>query len=148
MSIKIITVGNKPDRELSNLIDDYIKRIQNVSVEWRYLKHGSGDAKHSKQQESEIILKNISEKDFVLLLDEAGQQLDNLKLSDKLFTQGKDVTIVIGGAYGVSSDIKKRADFIWSLSRLVFPHQIVRLILAEQIYRSYSILIKHPYHHS
>jgi len=148
VSIKIITVGNKPDRDLSNLIDNYTKRIQSTSIEWRYLKHGSGNTSYSKQQESEIILRHVSENDFVMLLDETGRQIKNLELSKKLFESKKPIVIIIGGAFGVSDSVNKRADFVWSLSSLVFPHQIVRLILAEQLYRSYAIHTGHPYHHA
>lgn len=150
MNIKIVTVGNKPSKEITDLIADYTKRLpRNISVTWQYLKHsGASDAKSSKQQESENILRTISDSDYVILLDETGKQLSSTKLSDRLFTTNKDLVFVIGGAYGVDNTIADRANFVWSLSDLVFPHQIVRLLLSEQLYRAYTISVNHPYHHS
>ena len=148
MSIKIITVGNKSSPEMTNLIDEYTKRLpKHIDVQWRFIKHAAGDATSSTHQESENILKMLDIGEYVILLDETGKQLDSPGLSQKLFEQQKDVTIIIGGAYGVTDAVKQRADFVWSLSPLVFPHQIVRLMLAEQLYRAYAISVNHPYHH-
>jgi 23S rRNA (pseudouridine1915-N3)-methyltransferase len=150
MTIKIVTVGSKPSLEISSLITDYTKRLpRTVSVTWQYLKHAKQvDVNNSKQQESESILRAINHDDFVLLLDETGKNINSNKLSKILFKDNNNIVIIIGGAYGVSDKIKQRADYIWSLSNLVFPHQIVRLILAEQIYRAHTINISHPYHHN
>jgi len=149
MTIKIITVGNKSSQTHQAIIDDYMKRFPRyVTVSWTCIKHARGDPSSSISQESENILKKCDSKDTVILLDETGTQLTSLLLSKKLFSGPQDITIIIGGAYGVSEAIKTRADFIWSLSKLVFPHQLVRIMLAEQLYRSYAISIDHPYHHS
>lgn len=149
MTIKIITVGNKPPAAMTSLISEYERRLpHNVNIVWHYLKHGdSGDVHTSKQQESENILSTVKEKQKMILLDEKGKSLDNKKLASLLFTAYEDVTIVIGGAHGVTEVVRQRADIVWSLSELVLPHNIVRLILAEQVYRSYAISIGHPYHH-
>jgi 23S rRNA (pseudouridine1915-N3)-methyltransferase len=148
MNIQIITIGNKPDRQLSEMIDNFTKRLpRTISLDWLYLKHGSGDPAQSMKQESENILKKISPGNSVILLDETGEQLSSPALSEKLFNSAKNVTIIIGGAYGIDQSIFDCADFTWSLSKLVFPHQIVRLVLAEQIYRAHTISINHPYHH-
>jgi 23S rRNA (pseudouridine1915-N3)-methyltransferase len=150
MIIKIVSVGSKPSLEISALITDYTKRLpRTVSVSWQYLKHSKlDDVNNSKLQESESILRAINHDDFVLLLDEKGKNLNSNELSDLLFKNNKNIVIIIGGAYGVSDVVSQRANFIWSLSKLVFPHQIVRLILAEQIYRAHTININHPYHHN
>lgn len=150
MIIKILSVGSKPSQEISSLISDYTKRLPRpVSVTWKYLKHAKqNDVSTSKLQESENILRAIDKSDYVILLDETGKNINSEKLSRLLFENNKSVVFVIGGAYGVSDVIKNRADFVWSLSELVFPHQIVRLILSEQIYRAHSISVSHPYHHS
>lgn len=148
MNINIITVGSKPDSNLSQLINDLSKRFNSkLSLNWHYIKNGQGDTKSSINSESEEILRKISKDNYVILLDESGEQLTSPQLSQKLFSSQKDITFIIGGAYGVSPIIFDRSDFIWSLSKLVFPHQIVRLILTEQIYRAYTISISHPYHH-
>jgi len=149
MKITIISVGSRPPHTIQSQIDDYQKRLpKHVRLQWVFVKNGSGsDPVHSKQQEAEMILKNIPERTTVILLDESGVQLDNPALSKRLFS-GKDQCIIIGGAYGVTQRIFERSDLIWALSPLVFPHQLVRLIAAEQIYRSYAISVGHPYHHS
>ncbi len=149
MTIKIITVGSKSSTTHQSLIDDYSKRFpRNISVTWHYIKHGAGDQSSSITQESETILKTINKKAKVILLDETGVQISSPQLSRKLFVDSQDITFIVGGAHGVSEEVKARADYVWSLSNLVFPHQLVRLILAEQLYRAYTISINHPYHHT
>ena len=89
--------------------------------------------------------------DYVILLDEIGDELDSpgfARLVDTAFTNARPVVLVIGGAYGVDDRIRQRADAVWSLSPLVFPHQLVRLILIEQLYPAQQITAGYPYHHS
>ena len=150
MLIKIMSVGTKPSHDISSMITDYTKRLpRNISIVWQYLKSSNtGDVITSKQQESESILRAIKDSDKVILLDETGKNISSPELSSLVFSESKNIVFIVGGSYGVSEDVFKRADFIWSLSELVFPHQLVRLMLAEQIYRSYTISINHPYHHS
>jgi len=86
----------------------------------------------------------------VILLDERGKEFDSPALSGQfqaLMSSGRRVVCIIGGAYGVNDELMARADLTWSLSPLVFPHQLVRLILAEQLYRAQCIATNHPYHH-
>jgi 23S rRNA (pseudouridine1915-N3)-methyltransferase len=149
MTIKILSVGTKPSREISSIIADYSKRLpSNISIDWQYLKHSNtGDVNTSKQQESESILRAIKDKDVVFLLDERGQLYSSPEVSRLMFDKAQNIVVIIGGAHGVSENIFKRADYVWSLSKLVFPHQLVRLILSEQLYRAYTISINHPYHH-
>ena len=88
--------------------------------------------------------------DHVVLLDERGKNLSSPEVANHLQTQfsgGRSVVLIIGGAYGVNQALTSRANLTWSLSRLVFPHQLVRLILAEQIYRAQEISGGRPYHH-
>jgi 23S rRNA (pseudouridine1915-N3)-methyltransferase len=150
MIIKIVSVGTKPSKEIAGFIADYTKRLpRTVSVNWLYLKHANtGDVTTSKQQESESILRVVLPKDKVILLDERGLQYTSEKFSEIVFRSSQNITFIIGGAYGVTEQVKKRADITWSLSSLVFPHQIVRLLLSEQLYRAYTISVNHPYHHS
>ncbi|MGN6353769.1 MAG: 23S rRNA (pseudouridine(1915)-N(3))-methyltransferase RlmH, partial [Parafilimonas sp.] len=86
------------------------------------------------------------------LLDETGKQLTSVELSNfieqKINAGERTIVFLIGGAFGVSNEIKQRADFIWSLSKLVFPHGLARLILAEQVYRACTILRNEKYHHA
>jgi 23S rRNA (pseudouridine1915-N3)-methyltransferase len=104
-----------------------------------------------KKAEAESIIKALSKTDILILLDEKGTMLDSPGLA-KLIQQkanqsAQRIVFLIGGAYGVDQSIKERANFTWSLSELVFPHMLVRLILAEQIYRACSILANEKYHH-
>ena len=88
--------------------------------------------------------------EYVILLDERGENISSPELSERLssaFTSGKQVTIIIGGAYGVSEEVRKRADFVWSVSNLVFPHELMRILLSEQIYRAQEIYRGSKYHH-
>lgn len=105
-----------------------------------------------KKKEGETILSLLKPEDYLVVLEERGKMLTSEKLA--LFIQQranesvKTMIFLIGGAYGVSEGILKRANFSWSLSSLVFPHQLVRLILAEQIYRAATILRNEKYHHT
>jgi 23S rRNA (pseudouridine1915-N3)-methyltransferase len=101
------------------------------------------------KQEAVQLLSKINPQDYVILLDERGKQLSSEKFAHKLASiHHKTCVFIIGGAYGVDDSVRERADFVWSLSELVFPHQLVRLILAEQLYRAHCIQSSHPYHHS
>lgn len=148
MKITILSVGSKPSTEINKIIQDYLSRLpKHISVEFNYLNHAVGDSKSKIRSESKNILSKLKENSLVILLDENGEQMTSPKLSKKLFSNPMDVIFIIGGAYGVDDEIKTKATFVWSLSKLVYPHQLVRLILAEQIYRAYTIHTNHPYHH-
>jgi 23S rRNA (pseudouridine1915-N3)-methyltransferase len=151
MSIKIVTIGKKHEDWVSAGIERYQKRLKRpFLIEWVFLPHSALDGDMARQEESGRILSRLSTSDFVILLDERGRNIDSPGLSRVLtdqFTHSRNIVIIIGGAYGVDASVKKRSDFIWSLSNLVFPHQLVRLILVEQIYRAQEIADGHPYHH-
>jgi len=114
-------------------------------------KAATTDIERTKLQEEELILKKLQPNHYLVLLDERGKMLNSIQWSQQFqqcMNQGvKTLVILIGGAYGVTDKVKKRADQCWSLSHLVFPHQLVRLIVAEQVYRTFSILNNSPYHH-
>jgi len=102
-----------------------------------------------KNQEAEIIRKQIKPDHFNVALDERGKAISTRYIAQQLNDwqmQGQDVNIIIGGADGLDHSITEQAQQTWSLSRLVFPHQLVRVIVAEQVYRAYSLLNNHPYH--
>jgi 23S rRNA (pseudouridine1915-N3)-methyltransferase len=148
MLVRIITVGAKPKPETASLIVDFSKRLpKHIRVEWVYIKHGTGSPRISTQQEAELILRAIPQEAKVILLDETGKQLSSPELATRIFSDPKDIVFIIGGAYGVDARIKTRAQYVWSLGKLVYPHQLVRIIVAEQLYRAHSIHIGHPYHH-
>lgn len=149
--IHIIAIGKKHDAWLKDAIERYEKRLRTpFSVSWKLLSHSEQTDAVACREESARLLASVTDQDYVILLDETGHNLTSPALAQKLdscFTTARPVTVIIGGAYGVDEQLKARADFIWSLSRLVFPHQLVRLILIEQLYRAQSIQNGARYHH-
>jgi len=114
------------------------------------LSHLDVDFKFNREEETLRILEKIKPNDFVILLDERGKNISSpefAKLLSNGFVNSQNFVIVIGGAFGVTEELRKRANFVWSLSKLVFPHQIVRLVLIEQIYRAQEISSGGKYHH-
>lgn len=149
--IKIIAIGRKHDTWIASGLERYQKRLQKPwDIKWDLLPHSSQSGPTARQEESRRILDKLKPDDYVILLDERGNLLDSPTLSrqiEQLFTAGKTPTLIIGGAYGVDEKLTSRADLLWSLSPLVFPHQLVRLMLVEQLYRSQQIATGGSYHH-
>jgi 23S rRNA (pseudouridine1915-N3)-methyltransferase len=149
--ITIITVGKQHDRLLRSAIERYEQRLKKpYIVEWVHIPHSLHSGSKAIDEESQRIEKRLQSSDFVLLLDERGTPLSSPQLSQHLAEvsiTAKRIVCIIGGAYGVNDRLKKRANLIWSLSNLVFPHQLVRLILIEQLYRAQTIARGEPYHH-
>lgn len=146
MKIVAISVGKRHDPHLNEAIATYEKRLKRyVAFEWHIIASSNVDS------ESSAILRFIQPEDAVVLLDERGQQFTNNQLAQYIERSNnlsvKKIIIVIGGAYGVNSAVIARAAVSLSLSNLVFPHQIVRLLLVEQLYRTYSMLDGSSYHH-
>ncbi len=156
MNITILAIGKKHDVKLVSSIEDYTRRLNHYTqFGWKLVEakiKNSMSEDQIKNVESDALLSAVSEKDIVILLDERGSQLTSPALAEKFqshMNQGiKSIVLVIGGAYGVNESVMERADFIWSLSKLVLPHQLVRLVLAEQIYRAHTILAGEKYHHN
>lgn len=156
MKITLLTVG-KTDRDwVRQGLDVYTSRLKHyipfVITEIPELKNVSALSKDQiKAKEAELILKNVKPTDDVILLDERGKEYSSMEfakvLQDKISYIGKDIVFVIGGAYGFSDDVYRRADSKMSLSRMTFSHQMVRTIFAEQIYRAFTIMRGEPYHH-
>ena len=155
MKITLLTVG-KTDRDwVRQGLDVYTSRLKHyipfVITEIPELKNVSALSKDQiKAKEAELILKNVKPTDDVILLDERGKEYSSMEfakvLQDKISYIGKDIVFVIGGAYGFSDDVYRRADSKISLSRMTFSHQMVRTIFAEQIYRAFTIMRGEPYH--
>ena len=157
MKFQFINIGKPHDESLKKAIEDFTKRINNYyTVEWMIIppvkNAASLNETELKKQEGKNILNKINKEDFVILLDETGKQLTSIELAkfieQKTNESIRSIIFLIGGAYGVSDEVKQRTNFTWSLSKLVFPHMIVRLILAEQVYRACTILRNEKYHHS
>lgn len=151
--IKIIAVGRIKEKAQVTLIDEYLKRIKPLHkievIELYKSKHQDKEVEKIIEDESKRILEKVKDTDWVILLDLKGQNIDSVKLSqhiEKNLNTGKNIAFIIGGSHGVGESIKKRSNFMWQLSALTFPHQLVRLMLVEQIYRAFTIINKHPYH--
>ena len=149
--ITIIAVGKRHEPWLVDGIARYEQRMIHAwQLQWKLLPASQRSSDAARHEESQQILRALSPQAYVVLLDERGTMLDSPALSRSLhqpMAQGKSLVLIIGGAYGVTEAVMERANLVWSLSRLVFPHQLVRLILAEQLYRAQQIAAGHPYHH-
>ncbi len=151
MPLRILAIGKKHEAWVMDGIERYEKRLRKPFVsEWVYLPHSSREGLGARQDESERILSRLKDDDFVVLLDEKGKIINSPALASLLESplhSSRTVVLIIGGAYGVDETVHARADFVWSLSLLVFPHQLVRLLVAEQLYRAQEIVAGNPYHH-
>ncbi|HSW91208.1 MAG TPA: 23S rRNA (pseudouridine(1915)-N(3))-methyltransferase RlmH [Candidatus Saccharimonadales bacterium] len=151
MAIKILAIGKKHEDWIVGGVERYEKRLKRpFDVSWVFLPHSAREGLSARQEESERLLSRISSDEYVVVLDERGKLPDSPGVSKMLLAPletSKTVVLVIGGAYGVDDSVRQRADYIWSLSPLVFPHQLVRLIISEQLYRAQEIARGNPYHH-
>lgn len=151
MGLKVLAIGKKHESWVADGIERYAKRMKKpFDVSWQLLPHSSREGDAARTEESARILAKVSAQDYVVLLDERGMNIDSPALARTLqrpLDTSRTVVLVIGGAYGVDTSVHQRADFTWSLSKLVFPHQLVRLVLAEQLYRAQEIAGGRPYHH-
>ena len=151
MSLHILAVGKKHESWVLEGIDRYQKRLKTPFIpEWVFMAHSSLDGLRAREDESGRILSRLDAYDFIILLDERGKVLDSPAFAEVLKTQldhSRKVLVVVGGAFGVNDELRQKADFVWSLSPLVFPHQLVRLILIEQLYRAQQITLGGSYHH-
>lgn len=151
MAVRILAVGKKHESWVHDGIERYEKRLKRpFDVEWILLPHSSREGSSARQEESERLLSRISADEYVILLDERGEMTGSMGLSRMLLQpleSSRPVVIIIGGAYGVSERVHARANVVLSLSLLVFPHQLVRLLLVEQLYRAQEIAAGRPYHH-
>lgn len=143
--IKLICMGKIKEDYLNKLIDDYKKRIS------RYHKIEIIELNDSNdlQKESVDILKHINNQDYVIALDIEGENLDSVSLAKKIdstFLNYGTITFIIGSSFGLHEDVKRRANYKLSFSKLTFPHGLFRGILLEQIYRSFKILNNETYH--
>ena len=157
MNIEIWSVGKENDKYIAEGIEYFFQKTKPynpISLVILQLpkKGASTDVGRTKILEEEMILKKLQPSQYLVLLDERGRQMDSPQWAhhmQQFMNQGvKTLVLLIGGAFGVTDIVRNRAGQCWSLSQLVFPHQLVRLIVAEQVYRAYSILNNSPYHHS
>jgi len=156
MKIWFWSIGKLHDSYVKEGINEFTKRISKYfPVEWTIIpvpkNAGMMSEMDLKKKEGEIVLQWLKQDDYLVALDEHGQQFSSEGLSEFLQQRAsastKNIVFLIGGAFGLDAAILRRAQTKWSLSQLTFPHQLVRLILAEQIYRACTILQNEKYHH-
>ena len=157
MNIENWSVGRENEPFIEQGLQYYFKKAKpwvSVSLEVLQIpkKFLTDDAGRMKTIEEEMILKKLQTHHYLVLLDERGKMLTSeqwaQQMQQLMNMSAKSLVLLIGGAFGVTDAVRKEAKQTWSLSSLVFPHQMVRLIVAEQVYRSYSILNNSPYHHA
>ena len=153
MKLRIISVGHKMPNWVEVACAEYTKRMpRELVVELIDIKPEKRAAGNSTENIQLIEAKRILEaigRDYLIALDERGNEITTLQLAEKLSNWqagGRDVALVIGGADGLHASVKQKADWLWGLSKLTLPHAMVRILLAEQLYRAHSVIQNHPYH--
>ena len=156
MQIELIVIGKTDSKEVAALVELYAKRVNHYC---RFAVTTLPDLRNTRsltprQQriaEGEALLRQFREEDWVVLLDERGEEMRSLEFAawlQKRMNSGiRRLVLVIGGPYGFSEEVYARANGRWSLSRMTFSHQLVRALFAEQLYRAFAILNNDPYHH-
>ena len=156
MKLHFWSVGKAHESYVKEGVEVFTKRVSNYyPVEWTIIPPNKNAASlgevELKKKEGETILQLLQKEDYLIVLEERGKQMTSEGLANFIQLRAnestKNVVFLIGGAFGVSDTVIQRSNFKWSLSQLVFPHQLVRLILAEQVYRACSILRNEKYHH-
>jgi 23S rRNA (pseudouridine1915-N3)-methyltransferase len=157
MKFQFWSVGKAHEAYVKEGVEIFTKRISHYyGADWQIIAPPKNAATFNdtelKKKEGELILSLLQKDDFLILLDERGKNISSEQLAALIQAQAnnstKKMVFLIGGAYGVSDEVMQRANFKWSLSLLVFPHQLVRLLLAEQVYRACTIIKNEKYHHS
>lgn len=138
----LIAIGKLSTKGMSELSEHYLKQMPFLNV--IELKESQMD------QEGKLILKKVTPQDIVISLEIEGDMMDSVSFSNQLYGQLSDqlnrLVFVIGGSEGLSDEVKKRANYQLSISKMTLPHQLARIVLLEQLYRAYKIYQKHPYH--
>ncbi|MCB4811086.1 23S rRNA (pseudouridine(1915)-N(3))-methyltransferase RlmH [Methylovorus menthalis] len=153
MKLRILSVGHKMPDWVESACSEYLKRMPREAVveiiEIKPDKRASGkNAEVVQEAEAKRILEAAG-KDYLIALDERGQEVTTIQLAARMetwLTSGRDIALVIGGADGLHASVKSRADWLWGLSKLTLPHGMVRVLLAEQLYRAWTVIQHHPYH--
>ena len=156
MKLSLWTIGKVHDPLVRDGILEFTTRINRYfQMEWKIFpvpKHSTPE--QLKKAEAELIINALEPEDYLVLLDEKGKSLTSIELADFIQKRANDsgksnrLIFLIGGAYVVDQSVFQKAKMVWSLSSLTFPHQLVRLILAEQLYRACTILRNEKYHHT
>ena len=156
MKIQFWSIGKNHEPHVREGIDEFTQRIEKYfHVEWNIIpvprNAGMMSEMDLKKKEGEIIMDWLKKDDYLVALDEHGKEMSSEKLAAFIQARANESTrtlvFVIGGAFGLDETLLQKADFKWSLSKLTFPHQLARLILAEQVYRACTIMRNEKYHH-
>lgn len=156
MKIALLVIGKTDASYFIDAVNEYSKRLEHyISFEIQVIpdiKNSKNlSAEQQKEKEGELILKNMSAGDYLVLLDDKGKEYTSIKFAEyierKMHTVSKKLIFVIGGPYGFSQTVYNKANEKITLSRMTFSHQMVRLIFVEQLYRAMTILNNEPYHH-
>jgi 23S rRNA (pseudouridine1915-N3)-methyltransferase len=156
MKISFWSIGKNHEPYIKTGVEEFSHRISKYyKVAWNIIpvpkNAGMLSEMDLKKKEGEIILEWLNKDDFLVALDERGKQLTSDALADfiqaRIHERVKHLVFLIGGIYGLDKEVLKEANYVWSLSQLTFPHQLVRLLLAEQVYRACTILKNEKYHH-
>lgn len=156
MKILLLTIGNTDKKFMREGIDDYVKRLTfYLPFEMKVIpdikNRSSLSTELQKEKEGQLILNQVSSGDFLILLDEHGNEFSSVEFSKwiekKMIAGTRQLVFVIGGPYGFSNAVYQRSDSKISMSKMTFSHQMVRLIFVEQIYRAMTIIKNEPYHH-
>jgi len=157
MKIQFWAIGKNHEPYIKTGVEDFTRRISNYyPVDWKVVAALKNAAHFNdgvlKKKEAALILGLLQKDDYLIALDEKGKQMSSeglgIFLQSRANESHKQLIFLIGGAYGIDESLLQRADYLWSLSQLTFPHQLVRLILCEQIYRACTIQRNEKYHHS
>ena len=143
----IVSVGKEKDEASEDLARHFeIRLLRYLPLEWLYVAHDV-----TKEKEGKKLIEHIKREDYVVLLDEKGKDIKSEALAElvenRMVDSVRRMVFVIGGAYGVSDEVTERANYVWKLSSLVFPHMLVRVIVLEQLYRALTIIKGEKYHH-
>jgi 23S rRNA (pseudouridine1915-N3)-methyltransferase len=152
--IRLLAVGDRQPSWVDDAVGIYTERFPR---EWKFrldtiatVRRNKNDkSRQAMQAEGELITAKLNPTEQVVLLDERGKQLTSKSLASRLAhwqSDGRDLCLIIGGPDGVSDAVRQRADMMWSLSQLTLPHGMARALLAEQLYRAWSLQTGHPYH--
>jgi len=156
MKIQFWSIGKNNELYVKAGIEDFTRRIAKYyPVEWNIIpvpkNAGMMSEMDLKKKEAEIIMEWLKKDDYMVALDEQGKEMNSVKLAEFIQARAnesiKSLVFVIGGAFGLDDAVLKKANYKWSLSQLTFPHQLVRLVLAEQVYRACTIIRNEKYHH-
>ena len=155
MKIKCVAIGKTVGSYGLEEVQTYVKRIQHFMpfkfIELKEIKHNKHNRENALLTEEKSIVKHVSSRDALILFDEKGKQMDSKSfaqfISKQTMIQSGTLVFCLGGAYGFSESLRKRAKGMVSLSPMTFPHQLARVIALEQLYRACTIINHHPYHH-